>query len=869
MTKPRPAADATQEAPGVAPAAALPDALYRQLFEHDVHAWAFHRMVVDADGRPVDYVFLAANEAFERQTGLERGAIIGRRVTEVLPGIERDPGDWIGRYGRVALQGEEIRFQEFSAPLQRWYDVKAFSPARGTFAVTFSDVTDAKRVEHALRDAHDMLRRHVTATPLAVVEWGADYRVTSFSPRAEALFGWSAEEVIGKRIDEIPWVPEEDWPSVRAVMDDMRTGARASNVNANRNVRKDGSIVHCEWYNSALHDESGGLVSMLSLVLDVTPRVRLEEELRRQADMLRLAHDAIFLWRLGGAIESWNLGAEELYGYSADEARGRVSHELLGTVHPVPWPRIEQQLRDRGRWAGELVHRTRDGRSVTVSAKLQLLRGDDGVERVLEANRDITDRKAAEARAEYLARFPQENPDPVLRLSRDLAVVYANDAAESLLRALGPGEGGAAPPALAAPARQVAADGCGLRTEIACGSSFFALHFVPVGDEVNVYGQDVTARRRAEEAVREADRRKSEFLAVLSHELRNPLAPILNSVAILERMGDPGEHARRGRAVIQRQAMHLSRLVDDLLDITRIERGKVELARGVLDAREVVRRTVEDHRPTFEQRGIASTLEAPGAPVWVDADPTRLAQVVGNLLHNAAKFTPAGGTVSTAVRATADRVEIRVRDDGAGIAPELLDRLFAPFVQGDAGAARVQGGLGLGLALVRSLVELHGGSVRARSAGPGRGSEFVISLPLAEAPRALAPAAAVRSTPRRRILLVEDNVDAGDTLAELLALDGHEVRVARDGRSGLALARAFRPEVVICDVGLPDMTGYDVARELRRDEGLRSARLVALTGYALPDDRRRAEEAGFDRHLPKPPPLAELAALLADERPAD
>src|SRR5690349_17001001 len=336
--------------------------------------------------------------------------------------------------------------------------------------------------------------------------------------------------------------------------------------------------------------------------------------------------------------------------------------------------------------------------------------------------------------------------------------------------------------------------------------------------------RETAARRRAEGALLEAERRRDEFIAVLSHELRNPLAPILNSVALLDRIGSQAEPARRARAVIDRQARHLARMVDDLLDVTRISHGRIELDRALHDARDLVRKAVEDHRLGFEARGVALSVELPAAPVWIDVDATRIAQVLGNLLQNSAKFSAAGGATVVQVRAAGGQAELRVRDDGAGMTPDLLARLFQPFVQGAQSLARLQGGLGLGLALAKGLVEQHGGSVRASSAGPGRGTEVVVALPLARAPAAAAPDA-VAPVAARRILVIEDNVDAGESLAELLRLAGHDVAVARTGAEGIALARAQRPDVVLCDLGLPDVSGLEVAAALRADETLAAMRL--------------------------------------------
>jgi signal transduction histidine kinase len=370
--------------------------------------------------------------------------------------------------------------------------------------------------------------------------------------------------------------------------------------------------------------------------------------------------------------------------------------------------------------------------------------------------------------------------------------------------------------------------------------------------------------RRSEEALRESDRRKGEFLAMLSHELRNPLAPIRTALHLLDAANGSPAAARRAREVLDRQTAHLVKLVDDLLDMTRISKGRVELRRTRLDLRDVLRRTCEDHRALLEGAGIEVRCEPGAEPLWVDADETRVAQVMGNLLQNAVRFTPPGGAVNLVAATSGEAAEIRVRDTGAGLEPGQLAHLFEPFAQAPQGLARTRGGLGLGLAIVKGLVELHGGRVAARSDGPGAGSEFTVSFPLARPPE-VAPAGAAAAARRgaRLVLVVEDNPDAAVTLADVLELEGHRVRIAADGRTGIALARELSPDVVLCDIGLPDLSGYEVAAALREDALLRDVTLVAVSGYAQPDDRARAMAAGFDAHLPKPPPLELLQELLA------
>ena len=368
------------------------------------------------------------------------------------------------------------------------------------------------------------------------------------------------------------------------------------------------------------------------------------------------------------------------------------------------------------------------------------------------------------------------------------------------------------------------------------------------------------------EALKEADRRKNEFLAMLGHELRNPLAPIRNATQILSLNGPPDAEVQWARGVIERQVHQMTRMVDDLLDVSRITQGKFKLEKEPVDLASVVARAAEMVRPLIDARGHRLTITLPPEPVWLDADPSRLAQVVANLLHNAAKYTDAGGQIRLASERRGEETVVTVRDTGIGIPADLLPRVFEPFTQEERLLDRAQGGLGIGLALVRSLVALHGGRVQAFSAGRGCGSEFVLYLPVSgQAPTASGGERATVGRVKaasRRILVVDDNVDSAESLAVLLRVTGHEVRTAHAGRAALEAARACVPEIVLLDIGLPGMDGYEVARRLRQDLGLADVLLVAMTGYGQDEDRRRSHEAGFNAHLVKPVDLNELHALL-------
>jgi two-component system CheB/CheR fusion protein len=616
--------------------------------------------------------------------------------------------------------------------------------------------------------AESDLQHHYLGTQIATIFVDRELRITRVTPAATKLFN-VMEGDVGRPIRDLaPRFVEED------LLPDLQTVIRTHTAVERRMHRADAAfLVRILPYSTI---EKAAVTGAGATFVDITDLDRAEEAERRYGKLLQLSSDAIFIWPLDGGVETWNRGAEELYGYGDGEARGHVPRELLQAVLPRPWEEIEAALRENGRWKGEVLHRAKDGRTVTVSARFQLLQGQDGVARVLESDQDITEHKQTEA-----------------------------------------------------------------------------------------------ALREAIGALGQADLNKDRFLAMLSHELRNPLTPIKHSLYVLDRVSPASEQAKQAHGIIGRQIGHMARLIDDLLDVTRIARGKIQLQREPLDLRELVLRTVEDHRSAFVANGIELEVAVGDEAAQVLGDRTRLAQALGNLLSNAAKFTPSHGRTRITLERDAQAAQaiVRVRDTGAGVAANVLPHLFEPFVQGDGRLARTRGGLGLGLALVKGLVEMHGGTVAAHSDGPGAGAEFTIRLPIEGGPVAMASPGARRSAHGPlRVLIIEDNVDAVHSLRQVLGIGGHEIEVAYNGSEGLSKAREFKPDVVLCDIGLPEMDGYAVARAFRADEALRATRLVALTGYALPADVARAREAGFDEHLAKPPVMEKLEEALATETAA-
>jgi signal transduction histidine kinase len=380
--------------------------------------------------------------------------------------------------------------------------------------------------------------------------------------------------------------------------------------------------------------------------------------------------------------------------------------------------------------------------------------------------------------------------------------------------------------------------------------------------------REIVRSREAEESLQDANRRKDEFLAMLSHELRNPLAPIRNAVEVIRRLAPPDPKLTMARDVVDRQVSLLARLVEELLDVSRISQGKIALKKEPVDLARVIAHSVETSRPLIDARGQKLKVAVPGAPVWLSADFARLSQVLSNLLNNASKYTGEGGRIELSAAAAEGEATISVRDSGAGIEPQLLDKVFELFVQGERALDRGQGGLGIGLTLVKRLLELHQGRVQAASDGPGKGATFTVTLPCISAvdaqPRAAraAPAAADSRVYGRRVLVVDDNVDSAESTAAFLRLEGHEVKAVHDGLQALASLKVFDPHVVVLDIGLPGLDGYAVARQLRERGDSSHMLLIAVTGYGQKEDRQRAADAGFDYHFVKPADPREIQVAI-------
>ncbi|MBI5508650.1 MAG: response regulator [Deltaproteobacteria bacterium] len=670
-----------------------------------------------------------------------------------------------------------------------------------------------------LRLSEERLRLMIEgAKDYAIVMLDPLGNLTTWNAGAAHMTGWSAAEILGRHLDRLYPQDEDGGRHARRVLELAELTGQHQEIGERR--RKDGSLFWADVTISAVRDAAGQLRGFAKVTRDITGRKRAEEEQERSRQGLsRLAEASLKVVR--------EADVEGMLQAVSEAALLLTDARLAACGHGY----VTGQFIVGGSARAEGAPACPEGRGFRLEkggVYMDLLEGADTIR--------LTD---VELRAHPRWWGLPDGHVPMRGLLG--AKLTGRDARSSGLLLVTDKATG-----------EFTAEDESLLRQLATLASLALQHV-----EVRI-------------ALERSDQRKSQFLGMLSHELRNPLAPIRNSLYILERAAPGGEQALRAKTVIDRQVSQLTRLVDDLLDVTRISRGKIQIQRELLDVGDVARRAVEDYRSVFAKSGVELTLHLPECPLWVSGDRTRIAQIIGNLLSNSAKFTEAGGQTVVVVEENTNlrQVILRVRDTGIGIAPEMLPRMFEEFAQADTTLDRSKGGLGLGLALVRGLVELHGGAVTAKSGGLGKGAEVTVRFPL-EAAQALAAEpvrGVVSNAGARRVLVIEDNVDAAESLREALELGDHMVEVAYSGTEGLEKARAFRPDVILCDIGLPGMDGYAVARAMRSDPKLSGVSLVALTGYALPEDLARAKAAGFDEHLAKPPSVEKLEELLSRMR---
>ena len=631
----------------------------------------------------------------------------------------------------------------------------------------------------------------------------------------------------------------------------------------------------------------------------------------RLAAIVTSSDDAIIGMALDGVITSWNKGAERLFGYTAEEAIGQSVAFLIPPDRANEEPQIQERLR-RGEWIDHLetVRRCKDGRFVYVSLTISPVRAADGrITGAAKIARDITDSKRAEQQlrrnAETFSTLVKQSPYGIYVVDSDFRIAEVSAGAQAAFRSVRPLIGrdfGEAmrilwPEPFAGEVIAI------FRRTLVTGEPYVAPSLTEHRQDIDAvesyewqtqrvtlpngqfgvvcYFFDATRLRQAEAALRQSEeqlrqnavellvaaRHKDEFLATLAHELRNPLAPIRNAVQFLDLAGIGGPEATTAKDVIARQVAVMVRLVDDLLDVSRISRNKLDLRKQRVDLAQIMENAVESSRPLIERCGHELTVDLPPSSTTLDADPVRLAQVFSNLLNNAAKYTRRGGHIWLGARLEGHNVVVSVRDNGVGISAEMLARIFDMFTQVDQSRDQSQGGLGIGLTLARRLVEMHDGSIEVRSAGVDQGSEFTVRLPLSVQPQAepqrpsIAPRADALSG--CRILVVDDNKDSANSLAMVLRRKANEIRTAYDGLEAVQAAEDFRPELVLLDIGLPKLNGYEVARRIREQPWGEHVILVALTGWGQDEDRRRSQDAGFDFHFVKPVELSALENLLA------
>jgi PAS domain S-box-containing protein len=756
------------------------------------------------------------------------------------------------------------------------------------------DATDARRVEQALRESEERFRSvfESAATGIAITDYDGNFEQCNAA--YASLLGYTQEELQSRNVRSV--LHPEDRDANVAQIERLRRGELPSFEVENRYLAKDGTPVWVRKFVSVLRDDAGNPVHLIALVTSVQERRRALEALRESEARLRL-----FIENAPAAIAMFDremryVGASRMW-----MTEYRLTQDVLGRSHYDVFPEIPERWKEihRRAMAGESLEsdgdcfERADGTTQWLEWKVLPWFDHAGeIGGIMIASKDVTDRR----RGEEALRASEERLRSVLDAMFVFVGMLAPDGTLTEINREPVQIAGVARDDVvgkkfwdcvwwrhdpAARARLEAAFARAVRGEAVRydetigtagdGRAVIDLMLQAVFDDrglrfVIACAVDVTDRNRSAQAVRDSDRRKDEFLAVLAHELRNPLAPLRTGLDLMK--GSVDESVRsRALEVMDRQLGHMVRLVDDLLDVSRISRGKVELKRAPVSVASIVEHALDLTRPLLEAGEHTLGVRLPDEPAFVHGDLTRLSQAVGNLLNNAARYTPKGGAIDVIASIERGEAVIRVVDNGIGIPADALPEVFELFVQVDRDGGPRHGGLGIGLSLVRRLVEMHGGSVGVESEGAGKGSMFTVRLPLTTGPNQTdaqrEARAGARAAGRTRVLVVDDNDDAAGMLSMMLTLAGHETRTAHDGEAALAVARDFGPDVVFLDIGLPTMDGYEVARRLRAAPSHAKTLLVALTGWAAPEDRRRTKEAGFDVHLAKPVSRDDVDAILS------
>jgi PAS domain S-box-containing protein len=805
----------------------------------------------------------------------------------------KDPGQYLERIEEIYAGAPPETFDLLEFADDRFFERNSriqFLEGRNVGRVwSYRDVSARKLSEEALLWQSEWLRIALSSIGDGVVATDAEGCVTFLNGVAEQLTGWPMEEAAGRPLTDVLNIVNEhsraavESPALRA----LRTGAVVGLANHTVLIARDGSERPIDDSAAPMHDASRGVIGAVLVFRDITDRQRAQEVLIMMAAIVESSEDAIVSKDLNGMIRSWNRGAERLFGYVSAEAVGRSITLIIPPELIDEEQKILQKLRRGERIEHfETVRVSKTGRRIDISLTISPVLDHDGrIVGVSKIARDITELKLARNVMAWEAQFLANVRDAVVVTDLNGIVTHWNAGAQRLFgwtveEALGQHYSERFP---ASAQTLVAEEVKTHATDIEWSGEYEAWRKdgsrvwidARISPFADVHGRltgilglahDITERRRAEEALRDADRRKDEFLALLAHELRNPLAPLRNGLQVMRLAAGDANAVAQARAMMDRQLGHMVRLVDDLLDLSRIGQNKMELRRALVSLREIIDNAVETARPAIEAAGHELTVTSPPNDATLDADLTRLAQVFSNLLTNSAKYTERGGHIWLSSEQCGNEVMVTVRDTGIGIPAEALPTVFDMFSQVDRSNERATGGLGIGLALVKGFVEMHGGSVIAKSDGRGMGSMFTVRLPLVETLQSALPDTKRGNEPMRvrgrRILVVDDNQDAARSMARVLGLQGDDVIAVHDGIDAINTVEKFQPHVILLDVGMPQMNGYEAARRIRGHEWGRTAVIIAVTGWGQEGDRIESREAGCDGHLVKPVDLQELENLM-------
>jgi len=845
--------------------------------------WSLH----EAEGRPLSGVFRTVQDT----SGTTEEVRIAKVVSDGEVILSNEKVVLIARDGTA-------RFIEHNAaPIK-----DSLGKIKG-IVIVFRDITERQLVKKAQRESEERFRQ--LADHINDVFWILELdgpKISYVSPAYESLWGRSCQSLYERPLSYLEAVHNEDRETALRAHQRLVSGEATADE---YRIMGPHETIRWVWDRGfPIRDESGQVVRVAGIAEDITERKRIEQALREVEERFRTLADAtpVLVWG-SDTDKGCNYFNKQWLDFT-----GRTTEQEMGDgwaegVHPDDLKRCLETYGTafdaRTPFAVEYRLRRCDGEYRWVL--------DNGVPRFdpdgtfsgyIGSCLDITDRRRAEVQLreseEQFRRIVETALEGIwvldpqghtafanARMAEMLGVSVADMLGRSLFDFMAPEDRSMAATQLEH-RRHGIAEVHDFRFRRADGREFWAIVSASPytdgrGTVVGILGMltDITDRKRAEEELKSADRRKEEFLAVLSHELRNPLAPIQTAVDLLLQAETNGAGSHRELAMIKRQVQNLERLVDDLLDVSRISRGKIELRKELVDLTAVVAQTVEAVRPLFVEHHLDFHISFPEEQILLEADSTRLEQILLNLLINSAKYTPQGGRIWLEVEQLPGKVIIRVRDTGIGMEPDLLPKVFDLFLQGERRAGLSHEGGGIGLSLAKNLVELHGGTITAHSQGRDKGSEIVVILPVTskvhtrreQSPKAIQPEVS-ESLPRRRILIVDDNVQAGESLGKLMSVVfAQEVRVVYDGKSALELAGAFHPEIILLDLEMAGIDGYEVAMRLRERSECSRALIVAVTGWGHEEDRRRSLEMGLDLHLVKPVTASDLRGLLANHTP--